>query len=160
MIRPRLAPAWSVSLRRSTTSSGCTRLWAIGRLQSSSRPCWHKSTQKVLECRSSPSPPFGGQFLEGSKGALYRETLQATGFYVGRIVIATVGFAPMPPFRLPGYPGGIIPTAIGWVFKAWRNLSIRCGISKTQTRAEHRLPPVSGFGPENAPGGTRSRPSS
>jgi hypothetical protein len=36
----------------------------------------------------------------------YRETLQATGFYVGRIVIATAGFAPMPPFSLPGYPGG------------------------------------------------------
>jgi len=52
----------------------------------------------------------------GSKGALYRETLQATGFYVGRIVIATAGFAPMPPSALPGYPGGIIPTAIGMRF--------------------------------------------
>jgi hypothetical protein len=41
----------------------------------------------------------------GSKGALYRETLQATGFYVGRVVIATAGFAPMPP-SVPGYPGG------------------------------------------------------
>jgi hypothetical protein len=41
----------------------------------------------------------------GSKGALYRETLQATGFYVGRVVIATAEFAPMPPF-VPGYPGG------------------------------------------------------
>jgi hypothetical protein len=41
----------------------------------------------------------------GGKGALYRETLQATGFYVGRIVIATAGFAPMPP-SVPGYPGG------------------------------------------------------
>ena len=51
---------------------------------------------------------FGG----GSKGALYRETLQATGFYVGRVVIATAGFAPMPPSHLPGYPGGFIPTAI------------------------------------------------
>jgi hypothetical protein len=30
------------------------------------------------------------------KGALYRETLQATGCYVGRIVIATEEFAPMP----------------------------------------------------------------
>jgi len=44
--------------------------------------------------------------LGGSKGALYRETLQATGFYGGRVVIATAEFAPMPPFRLPGYPGG------------------------------------------------------
>jgi hypothetical protein len=41
----------------------------------------------------------------GSKGALYRETLQATGCYVGRVVIATAGFAPMPP-SVPGYPGG------------------------------------------------------
>jgi hypothetical protein len=45
----------------------------------------------------------------GSKGALYRETLQATGFYVGRVVIATAGFAPMPPSALPGYPGGNHP---------------------------------------------------
>ena len=42
----------------------------------------------------------------GGKGALYRETLQATGCYVGRIVIATAEFAPMPPLVLPGYPGG------------------------------------------------------
>jgi hypothetical protein len=41
----------------------------------------------------------------GSKGALYRETLQATGCYVGRVLIATAGFAPMPP-SVPGYPGG------------------------------------------------------
>ena len=39
------------------------------------------------------------------QGALYRETLQATGCYVGRVVIATAGFAPMPP-SVPGYPGG------------------------------------------------------
>ena len=57
-------------------------------------------------------PCFGG-----SKGALYRETLQATGFYVGRVVIATAGFAPMPPSALPGYPGGIIPTAIRMPFR-------------------------------------------
>ena len=44
--------------------------------------------------------------LDGSKGALYRETLQATGFHVGRAVIATAGFAPMPPLLVPGYPGG------------------------------------------------------
>lgn len=44
--------------------------------------------------------------IGGSKGALYRETLQATGFHEGRVVIATAEFAPMPPFRLPGYPGG------------------------------------------------------
>jgi len=53
----------------------------------------------------------------GSKGALYRETPQATGFDVGRVVIATAGFAPMLPSALPGYPGGIIPTAIGKRFR-------------------------------------------
>src|ERR1019366_4309824 len=31
-----------------------------------------------------------------SKGALYRETLQTTGFYVGRIVIVTREFTPIP----------------------------------------------------------------
>ena len=53
----------------------------------------------------------------GGRGALYRETLQATGFHVGRVVIATAEFAPMPPHDLPGYPGGIIPTAIGMRFR-------------------------------------------
>jgi hypothetical protein len=47
----------------------------------------------------------------------YRESLQATGCYVGRVVIATAEFAPMPPFHLPGYPGGFIPTAIGMRFR-------------------------------------------
>lgn len=54
--------------------------------------------------------------LDGSKGALYRETLQATGFYVGRVVIATAEFTPMPPSE-PGYPGGTISTAIGMRFR-------------------------------------------
>ena len=53
-------------------------------------------------------PRVSGVVLEQGKGALYRETLQATGCYVGRIVIATAEFAPMPPLHLPGYPGGII----------------------------------------------------
>ena len=51
----------------------------------------------------------------GSKGAPYGETLQATGCYVVRIVIAPAEFAPMPP-RVPGYPGGLCPTAIGMRF--------------------------------------------
>ena len=55
--------------------------------------------------------------FEGGEGALYRETLQATGFHVGRVVIATAGFAPTPPHDLPGYPGGITPTAIGMRFR-------------------------------------------
>ena len=50
------------------------------------------------------------------KGALYRETLQATGCYVGRIVIATAEFAPMPPLHLPGYPGGLFRRPSGCVF--------------------------------------------
>jgi len=53
----------------------------------------------------------------GGKGALYREALQATGCYVGRIVIATAELAPMPPLHLPGYPGGLTPTAIGMRFR-------------------------------------------
>ena len=32
----------------------------------------------------------------GGKGAHYRETLQTTGFYVGRIVIVPREFAPIP----------------------------------------------------------------
>ena len=59
---------------------------------------------------------LGRRSFGGSKGAFYRETLQATGFYVGRIVIATAELAPMPPLHLPGYPGGIFPTAIGFAF--------------------------------------------
>ena len=51
----------------------------------------------------------------GSKDALYRETLQATGCYVGRVVIATAEFAPMLPV-FTSYPGGVILTAIGCVF--------------------------------------------
>ena len=53
----------------------------------------------------------------GGKGALYRETLQATGCYVGRVVIATAEFAPIPPFHLPVYSGGVNPTAIGMRFR-------------------------------------------
>ena len=57
----------------------------------------------------------------GSKGTLYRETLQATGSYAGRVVIASVEFAPMPP-PLPGYPGGSILTAIR--MRIWRHHGI------------------------------------
>jgi len=48
-------------------------------------------SQFTLSRRSS------GAVSEEGKGALYRETLQATGFYMGRVVIATAEFAPMPP---------------------------------------------------------------
>src|ERR1035441_9591579 len=40
------------------------------------------------------SPGCGGGAK--SKGALYRETLQTTRFYVGRIVIVTREFTPIP----------------------------------------------------------------
>jgi hypothetical protein len=63
------------------------------------------------------NPPVSVAVLEKGKGALYRETLQATGCYVGWIVIATAEFAPMPPLRIPGYPGGLIPMAIGMRFR-------------------------------------------
>ena len=96
------------------------------------------------------------------KGALYRETLQATGFYVGRIVIATAKFAPMPPlhffratpavlFRRPS--GCVLGGITESIHPMWGSL-------ETQTRAGHRLPPMSRLEPENASGGSRSRPSS
>jgi hypothetical protein len=52
----------------------------------------------------------------GSKGALYRETLQATGFDMGRVVIATAEFAPMLHAFYRFTPAVIVPTAIGCVF--------------------------------------------
>jgi hypothetical protein len=83
----------------------------------------------------------------GSKGALYRETLQATGFHVGRVVIATAEFAPMPPLHLPGYPGGFTPTAIGMRFQGmtesigpmWPNTKPK---NQTLGTGPNRLPPV------------------
>jgi hypothetical protein len=97
--------------------------------------------------------------LGGSKGALYRETLQATGFYVGRVVIATAEFAPMPP-SVPGYPGGSFPTAVGMRFRRHDGIYQSDVGSLKPTRAGHCLPPMSRLEPENAPGGSRSRPSS
>ena len=87
----------------------------------------------------------------GSKGALYRETLQATGFYVGRVVIATAEFAPMLP-PLPGYPGGLNPTAIGMRFRRHGGI-YRSDVVQIKTKNQKpnpgsepcRLPPV---GPE------------
>ena len=69
-------------------------------------------------------PPVSGAVLEQGKGALYRETLQATGCYVGRIVIATAEFTPMPPLHVPGYPGGLTPTAIGMRFRRHDGISL------------------------------------
>ena len=73
----------------------------------------------------------------GSKGALYRETRQATGSYVVRIVIATAEFAPMPP-HWPGYPGGLILTAIRMRFSRHGGIYlVRCGM-KTKPQAGSR----------------------
>ena len=89
-----------------------------------------------------------GRSFGRSKGALYRETLQATGFHVGRIVIATAGFAPMLPSALPGYPGGIIPTAIGMRFRRHSGI-YRSDVVQGKTQKPtlgtglDRLPPVS-----------------
>ena len=84
--------------------------------------------------------------LGGSNGARYRETLQATGFYVGRVVIATAEFAPMPPSE-PGYPGGTIPTAIGMRFRRHGGIyRPMWGSENPGPGLSHRLPPV-GPGP-------------
>ena len=77
----------------------------------------------------------------GSKGGLYRETLQATGFYVGRIVIATAEFAPMPPF-VPGYPGGLIPIAIGMRFRRHHGIYQSDGGLFSNPNSSWTLPPV------------------
>ena len=62
------------------------------------------------------------------KVALYRETLQTTGFYVGRIVIVPGEFAPIssPPRRGRGFrePSGFLEC----VFQGRRNLSVRWGL--------------------------------
>ena len=56
----------------------------------------------------------------GGKGALYRETLQATGCYVGRVGIARAELAPMPRFDSDGHRmrfrrhGGIYPSDAGF----------------------------------------------
>jgi hypothetical protein len=93
-------------------------------------------------------PPVGGVVLEEGKGALYRETLQATGFYMGRIVIATAEFAPMPPFHLPGYPGGLNPTAIGMRFRRHDGI-YRSDVVQNQepNPGNETLPPPAGRAP-------------
>ena len=73
----------------------------------------------------------------GSNDALYRETRQATGSYVVRVVIAPAEFAPMLP-HLPGYPGGSIPTAIRMRFSRHGGIYlVRCGL-KTKPRGGSR----------------------
>src|ERR1035441_5408850 len=97
--------------------------------------------------------PGGGGGAK-SKGALYRETLQTTGFYVGRIVIVTREFTPIPspPLRclrfrecrsLPGMRLGRHAESIGPM--GWSNHS--------QTGPPYRLPLV---GPEVGVGRTEN----
>ena len=61
------------------------------------------------------------------KVALYRETLQTTGFYVGRVVIVTREFASIssPPLRCRS----LQDSTSSWIAfsEAGRNLSVRCG---------------------------------
>lgn len=75
----------------------------------------------------------------GSKGALYRETPQATGFHMGRVVIATAEFAPMLP-SVPGYPGGFIPTAIGMRFRRHDGI-YRSDVVQTPNPGDETVPP-------------------
>src|SRR5260370_7639329 len=60
-----------------------------------------------------------------AKGALYRETLRTTGFYMGRIVIVTREFTPIPspPLRCPRFrESSRLPEC---VWEGMRNLSVR-----------------------------------
>jgi hypothetical protein len=80
--------------------------------------------------------------LGGGKDALYRETLQATGCYVGRVGIATTEFAPMPPFDSDGHRmrfrrhGGIYPSDGG--FLKLQNPSRTPPPADAQSRARER----------------------
>ena len=80
----------------------------------------------------------------GGKGALYQETLQATGCDVGRVVIATAEFAPMPPLHLPGYPGGVTPTAIGMRFRRHDGI-YRSDVVQTPNPGNGIQPPPAGW---------------
>src|ERR1019366_6839215 len=84
------------------------------------------------------SPGCGGGAK--SKGALYRETLQTTGFYVGRIVNRKKRFAafPSPATPLPQVPG-IFPEC---VWGGMRNLSVRWGSNQFPKRSA--VPPPVG----------------
>src|SRR5664279_4809078 len=62
-----------------------------------------------------------------SKGALYRETLQTTGFYVGRIVIVPGEFAPIPSPPRRGRGSRKPRRFPECVFLGRRNLSVRWG---------------------------------
>src|ERR1035441_4176372 len=79
------------------------------------------------------------------KGALYRETLQTTGFYVGRIVIVTREFTPIPspPLRCHRFRESS-RNAFGEACGIYRSDGDQ---TNTQTGPPYRLPLV---GPEVA----------
>jgi hypothetical protein len=84
-----------------------------------------------------------GRSAGGGKGAPYGETLQATGFHVGRIVIAPREFAPIPHAR-PGDREPIDSDGHRNAFsEASRNLSARWrAADQPKPGLEHRLPPM------------------
>ncbi len=104
--------------------------------------------------------PVRAAALEEGQGALSRETLQATGFYMGRVVIATAEFAPMPPLHFRATPAVSFRWPSGCVFGGMTE-SIGPMWSKTKNQVlgtgPYRLPPV-GPAPrqKNASGGPRS----
>src|SRR6476661_6384091 len=103
-----------------------------------------------------------GRSFGRSKGALYRETLQATGFHVGRIVIAQQDLrrclhplyraTPAVSFRRPsGCVFGGMAESIGPMWSKAKAKNQTLG-----TRLD-RLPPVSPAPrKKNVPGGSRS----
>ena len=60
---------------------------------------------------------------------------------MGRVVIASAEFAPMPPF-LPGYPGGLIPMAIGMRFRGHHEIYQSDGGLFSNPHSSSTLPPV------------------
>jgi Integrase core domain len=79
----------------------------------------------------------------GTIWARYRETLQTTGSYVGRVVIVPREFAPMPQSPRGKHGQWNSDGHQKAFFKASRNLSVRCGVSaQPKPRPEHRLSPM------------------
>jgi hypothetical protein len=77
------------------------------------------------------------------KGARYGETLQTTGFYLGRVVIVPREFAPMPKPPLSNRERLNSDGHQNAFFEALRNLSIRYRLlSNPNPGPEHRLPPM------------------
>src|ERR1039457_201906 len=91
------------------------------------------------------SPGCGGGAK--SKGALYRETLQTTGFYMGRIVIVTREFTPIPSPSLRCLRFRKSMSLPGMRLKRHAESIGPMGSNDSQTGPPYRLPLV---GPEVA----------